>query len=659
MASSNKDELAVPCLGIVDKPCFDIFMACVVIINMGLLSVETEVQGDATVWARVNEGFLLTYLLEAALRFLRHGLKALHDPITVMDVILVIIAFFDRLASENSLARALPVLRSSRILRLLVRLPYFKNSHNLFVLVSNSYKASMTLLWVVLLLLVILWSCATWTKEVLGASPAWVGSMDPTVEHEPFSSFDNYEYFGSVLRSVLSLLQLMTLSQWADNIARPIVQVYPLIFIFFWFFLAATAYGLLMCVVSNVVQDAITAAKRVAWRQQEDERQQRLDAAQRALKIFAVMDENGDGVLTVDELREALDTSDLEVILKDLQVPILDPDKLFSLFDRDGDGEVNQEEFVKGIVNMNEEVRPRDFVKLSIWVWNLMMRAQKLMEKLNHLEQQVLQLKEKLQGGFDAMHRFLSTHEDNSLRRRAIKAIRAAPPELPLEVTEVEGTSAQEALPRRSLVREDGTVALLESEPVTSPRGRRSVTFPVTPEQASKKRAKEEPLRWVTVASLFVTIRDRPHLAGNHIGALKPGDLLEFEDTAEGPLQPEQLSQQQFLRCWKLDGREGQRGTTGFVVGFTPSSGPHFAPEGSESAKHLLSLMAPVTVATPPRLASPGLAEKAVGSSRKREVLPHAPSSADRITPVEEEDKYGMQGVVENPNLSQLKELLS
>lgn len=378
-----------------------------------------------------------------------------------------------------------------------------------------------------------------------------------------------------------------------------------------------------------------------------------------AIKIFALVDENGDGELSPIELREALATTHLESILKDLQVPVLDAESLVRLFDRDGDGYVNQEEFVTGIISMDEDVQPRDFVKLHIWVWNLMMRARQLQMKLDRLQQQIIKLGQKLEIGFTAMHRFMNTHEDTSLRHRAVKAIRSAPPELPLATEEPDAPSETE---NEST---GGAEIFAKLQMPLTPAWARAAAI------AQQRRVKT---LWKTVASPFVTIRDRPHITGNHIGAFKPGEMLEFDDLEEGPVRPDHLKEYPYLRCWKLDAK-GNRGISGYVVGYSPIHGDHFVPSVDASANHVLpeasdepvtgDLMAPVTVVTPPRLPSPEGEDRSLAATlvNRKAVLPPAPEPfyvAKRKAQLAEktEDKYGLRGDLKNANLSQLKDLL-
>mmetsp|Transcript_124775 Transcript_124775/g.388416 ORF Transcript_124775/g.388416 Transcript_124775/m.388416 type:complete len:674 (-) Transcript_124775:93-2114(-) len=645
-SQKRRAQGSAPCVAAVDSDEFDIAMGLLVLVNVVLLSVETDTVGSIDIWKRINEGFLLIYLLELVLRFLRHGSDILHDRLNILDFFLVVFAFIDRIASERGLARSLPVFRLARVFRVLRTSHYFKNGRELNVLVENSSKAMSTLGWVMLILCAVLGASAAWTKIVIGESPVWNGSMNPLVSLEPFAAFDRNEYFGSVPRSLLTLLQVLTLSQWADNVARPIGKAYPVTLLFFFTFLLILSYGLLMCIVSVIVQDAITSSRRVADALGAVEREERKRTAHRAMKIFALVDADGNGELSSDELRVVLETTDLAKILKELDVPVLDADSLVRLFDKDGDGAVNQEEFVTGIMSMSDNVQPRDFVKLNIWVWNLMMKTQTLEGKLERLHEKVINLKHKLEIGFTAMHRFMNTHEDTSLRHKAVLAIRSAPPELPLSTSS------------------DRLVAPAEDEDDAADQDPTfaKISLPNSPcwVKALPKRPRA-PTRWVTVVSPFVVMRDRAHISANHIGALKPGEQIEFEDIAGEPVVPDQLPDYQFLRCWKMDSK-GEKGSSGYVVAYSPSHGAHFVPADDPFASRYLADKAPPPAS---RLDSASSEDRAIRALvNRRGVLPPAPpplhiQKQEAEVAVEPEDKYGLRGPVTNPNFTNLKEIIS
>mmetsp|Transcript_15212 Transcript_15212/g.31890 ORF Transcript_15212/g.31890 Transcript_15212/m.31890 type:complete len:616 (-) Transcript_15212:150-1997(-) len=418
-------------VGFVDSHRFSSIMACIVLTNVVLLGLETAMP-DASIFGVINNGLLLIYLGELCMRLLTHGARgALSDPLTVLDLFLVVMAFIERVVSERSLARALPCLRLLRVFRLLRTFRCLREARELWLLTTSGSRALISLIWVSIFLFLILWSMATFAKTTVGESGEWAGSMDPSVEHEPFTSFDSQEYFGSVTRSFLTLVQVLTRSQWAGHVARPVVKVYPMTFMFFSAFLFATFYGLLMAIISNVVQESMAAERGLKKAMAALDRHKRRQMGERAAAIFNLIDENGDGDLSLEELREALKIDDLVTILKELQVPVLNAEGILRLFDRSGDGLVSYDELIDGIVSMGDDIQPRDFIKLAIWAWNLVVRAQRLEERLALLVEMTSQLRDKLQGAFESCEQYLRTRTETELRRKALKMIKDSGPSKP------------------------------------------------------------------------------------------------------------------------------------------------------------------------------------------------------------------------------------
>jgi voltage-gated sodium channel len=99
--------------------------------------------------------------------------------------------------------------------------------------------------------------------------------------------FDFPEWFGTLGRSGYSLFQIMTLESWSMGIVRPVMEVYPLAWMFFVPFIMITTFAvvnLLVGLIVNSMQDAHheeTNAETDAYRIDVSERllaiEQRLD----------------------------------------------------------------------------------------------------------------------------------------------------------------------------------------------------------------------------------------------------------------------------------------------------------------------------------------------------------------------------------------------
>eukprot|EP00913_Durusdinium_trenchii_P035387 g33115.t1 len=258
---------------------------------------------------------------------------------------------------------------------------------------------------------------------------------NPMVNFEPFMSFDNREYFGNIVRSFLSMIQVITNAQWANHIGRPIILQYPALFVFFAFFLLSTTFGLVTCIVANIVQDTV-----LRWVQ-----------------------------LTQSDLDRALENEEFVQILRLLEVPVMSSENLMRLFDLNGRGHVSFQELVQGITSMLEDafpravrvgpaqdIDPKDYTKLALWSDSLMKRMEACEQRCHVLAQQVVDLRRQMKECFNCLALFIGSRENTELYYRALKAIRSAPPPMPVDIREALGLEIKE-----EKVLEDEAAALM------------------------------------------------------------------------------------------------------------------------------------------------------------------------------------------------------
>ena len=85
--------------------------------------------------------------------------------------------------------------------------------------------------------------------------------------------------FGSVVRSIYTFFQVLTLESWSMVVARPVLEVNPGLVLVFVLFLFLTTFGLLNIIVGVIVENTLQAAK------QNLELQQKRQMAQMRIEL--------------------------------------------------------------------------------------------------------------------------------------------------------------------------------------------------------------------------------------------------------------------------------------------------------------------------------------------------------------------------------------
>jgi len=349
----------------IDSEWFTVAMVVIVCVNLVTVGLETDYREGSwpQLLSTVNNLFLLAYISEIALRLHTHGLSAMNDKLVVLEIFLAVGPAIERVALSSSFVRALCGFRLLRSARRAAESRMFRESKILPVLLSTVGVAFTTLFWMLSLILVVVWGFAAFAYYVIGETAEWNGTMDPDLDLPPFAAFDNHEYFGSVMRSFLTLIQVMTLSNWADMVRR-ILEVFPRLSMFFLSLIMLMTYGMVMSIVGVVTEASIAEARRAKDDTEMFRQEVRREKAGEILEILAYLDVDCDGMVSVREVQQALQHYDMGRVLRELNCPNMSAEKLVQLFDIRGESKLHYYDFVDGIVRMEEELKTKDYVRL-------------------------------------------------------------------------------------------------------------------------------------------------------------------------------------------------------------------------------------------------------------------------------------------------------
>ncbi len=202
------------------------FIITLIIINAVILGLETspaimERAGDLLLAA--NAVILGIFVVEIGLKLVAFGPRFFRSGWNLFDFFVVGISLVPA-AGPFEILRALRVLR---VLRLLSQVPRLR------AIIESIMRSLPGIGWTALLLVLVFYVFAV------------MGTM---LFRDSFP-----EYWGSLGASLFSLFQIMTLESWSSGIARPMLEVYPWVWVYFVPFILISSFMVLNLFIAIIV----------------------------------------------------------------------------------------------------------------------------------------------------------------------------------------------------------------------------------------------------------------------------------------------------------------------------------------------------------------------------------------------------------------------
>ncbi|ERI53264.1 ion transporter [Pseudomonas sp. EGD-AK9] len=228
-----------------------------IVINAAILGLQTSpaIMAD---WGRplltLDAIILACFVIELALRFAARGPGLLRDPWAVFDCLVVGIALVPA-SGPFAVLRALRVLR---VLRLISINPSMRK-------VVQALLASLPGMGsIVMLMGLIFYVAAVMATQLFGQSfPEW---------------------FGNIGASLYTLFQVMTLESWSMGIVRPVMEAYPLAWLFFVPYILIATFMMLNLFIAVIVNAMQSTHEPSAEEQAAEAREQAILDELRALR---------------------------------------------------------------------------------------------------------------------------------------------------------------------------------------------------------------------------------------------------------------------------------------------------------------------------------------------------------------------------------------
>ncbi|WP_372866072.1 ion transporter [Pseudomonas sp.] len=215
---------------LMESPGITRLVTTLIILNAAILGMETSpsLMADwGSLLLALDKLILGIFILELAMRFIARGAGLLRDPWAVFDCLVVGIAL---VPASGPFA----VLRALRVLRVLRLISINPNMRRVVQALLSSLPGMGS---IAMLLGLVFYVAAVMATQLFGeAFPQW---------------------FGSLGASLYTLFQVMTLESWSMGIVRPVMEQFPLAWMYFLPFILIATFmmlNLFIAVVVNAMQ---------------------------------------------------------------------------------------------------------------------------------------------------------------------------------------------------------------------------------------------------------------------------------------------------------------------------------------------------------------------------------------------------------------------
>jgi voltage-gated sodium channel len=379
---------------IASSPKFNLAIGAAVIVNAIIIGVEVDhgrgdLLEDRMMYFILDAFFSLGFFLEMLVRQSQLGWDYFLDPWNVFDYVLVVLSCVDlavSISNEGSMA-AVRIIRLLRLLRIVRNIRGIRMFRELWMIIQGLLDSLRTLGWVGALLIMIVYCVAVVVTSVIGHS-------DYAKEHW----LDSPKYFGTIYRSMWSILQIITLDSWATDIVRPMSEVAPAMTWVMLFVITDCTFGILNVIVAVMVERTLAIAKEnrdiIGGVLEKTEKELLKSMAE----DFFALDEDGSGELDFEEFQKLIRTPTFSFKLRLLGVFEDEAESLFELMDADSSGTVSPEEFIAGLQKLKGPAKGQDLVQLIGFAQRQCARASRFCERISRLNIQADEIQARLHG---------------------------------------------------------------------------------------------------------------------------------------------------------------------------------------------------------------------------------------------------------------------
>jgi len=224
-----------------------------------------------------------------------------------------------------------------------------------FGVMLQSMTASLaSLFWILLFLGIVIYGAGVACVFLIGSQDSGYPAFDDSEEalhQQVLETFNNYMYFGTLRRAGITLFNLAFLNE-VSTVLRGTAASQPWAAFFLVVFIMVVSLCILNTIIGVIVDKTVAAAlidKQCILRQ----KRLQMRAIQRLADTMCELDDDGNSVLSLDELRKGSGNQRLQCLLRQIDLPAgFTAEELFAMLDIDSSTVISYDEFVGGMFRL-------------------------------------------------------------------------------------------------------------------------------------------------------------------------------------------------------------------------------------------------------------------------------------------------------------------
>lgn len=378
------------------SPRFNAFIIGMILLNTITIGLEVDYARGRRLQDRLpffaaEFIFAVIFFVEMVLRLHQLRWDYFADSWNLFDYILVVLSVSDIIVSltrtDSGGMRLASSLRIFRLLRVVRSIRGVKMVSGLWLIIQGMLDAVKTVFWV---------GCAAiFFIYIFGVVISTTCGQDPLIR-EYWHLTDTYT--GSVTRSMITVLQVITLDGWIDDVGRPIFSSSPITVIILILAVWVLAYGTLNILVAVMVERTMTMSQDSKENTAKILEKTELVLLESMASDFLVADTTGRGELHYKDFRRMIRTKAFNKKLKLLGIHIDEAESLFKLMDADHSGAITPGEFISGIQKIKGLAKGQDVVQLICFAQKQCLRATRFVDRMRALNEMTDEIQRRLDG---------------------------------------------------------------------------------------------------------------------------------------------------------------------------------------------------------------------------------------------------------------------